>query len=131
MLYMRKIKFSQNEVNKIRDQFENYLWAAIDTHRGVITAGDEELFNLRDFLIVKRSKPEDILCAGIDLNTGEIFYPPLINRVNPYVNKDGIPEAYRNRVETLMRYFFEEIPAFKEELKRPRYSKKPTAYSFS
>ena len=130
MLYMRKIKFNKKELSDIRNQFGDYLWAAVDTHRGVITAGDEYLRDLRDYLLVKRSKPQDIICAGIDLQTGEIFYPPLINRDNPSVGKDGIPEAYRDRVETLMRYFFEDIPAYKEEQERPRYSKEPTTLSF-
>ena len=131
MLYMRKIKFNKTELDKIRAQFGDYLWTAVDTHRGVITAGDEYLSDLRDFLLVKRNKPEDIFCAGIDLETGEVFFPPMINRHNPYVDKDGIPEYFRNRVQTLMRYFFEEIPGYREEREQPRYSKKPTPLSFN
>ena len=130
MLYMRKIKFNKKELSKLHDQFGNYLWAAVDTHRGVICAGDEYLSDLRDFLLVKRSKPEDIFCTGIDLETGEIYYPTLINRHNPYVDKDGIPELYRNRIDTLMHYFFGDIPVYEEE-KKSRYSKEPTAFSFS
>ena len=131
MLYMRKIKFNTDELDKIRKQLGGYLWAAVDAHRGVITAGDEYLSDLRDFLLAKRSIPEDIFCAGLDMETGEIFYPPLINRHNPYVDKNGIPEVLRNRVETLIRYFFEDIPAYKAKRSRPRYSKKPTPLSFS
>jgi hypothetical protein len=127
---IRKIKFNQSELDGIRHQFGDYLWAVVDTRRGVITIGDETLAELRDFLLVKRSKPEDIFCTGFDLKTGEIFYPPLSNRRNPYVDKNGIPEIIRNRIETLFHYFFEEIPAYQEEKNRPRYTKEPSAYSF-
>ncbi len=131
MLYIRKMKFSKKELDRIRAQFGDYLWTAVDAHRGIITAGDEYLSDLRDFLLVKRSKPEDIFCAGVDLNTGEVFYPSLINRRNPYVDRNGVPSVFRDRVETLMRYFFEEIPAYKKERQLPRYSKKPTPLSFN
>lgn len=131
MLYLRKIKFSKNELDKLKNEYDGYLWTAIDIHRGIITAGDEYLADLRDFLLMKRSKPEDILCAGLDLETGEIFYPVLINRRNPFVNKDGVPDVFRERVDTLMRYFFEDIPNYQEERRRPRYSSKPTPLSFN
>ncbi len=130
MLYLRKMQFSEEELNRLRDEYGGYLWAAIDIHRGIITAGDEYLADLRDFLLMKRSKPEDILCAGVNLETGEIFYPTLINRRNPYVNRDGVPDVFRERVNTLMRYFFESIPNYRAERERPRYSRKPTALSF-
>ena len=129
MLYMRKIKFNKKELSDIRDQFGDYIWAAVDTHRGVITAGDEYLSDLRDFLLVKRSKPENIFCAGIDLNTGEIYYPVLINRHNPYVDKDGISAIFRNRIETLMHYFFADIPAYADEKKNLHCPKETVAFS--
>ncbi len=129
MLYMRKIKFNTKELSDIRKQFGDYLWAAVDTHRGVITAGDEYLSDLRDFLLVKRSKPENIFCVGIDLNTGEIYYPVLINRHNPYVDKDGIPAIFRDRIETLMRYFFADIPAYESEKKHLHSPKDTVSFS--
>ncbi len=130
MLYLRKMRFTEDELNKLRDEFGGYLWAAIDIHRGIISAGDEYLADLRDFLLIKRSKPQDILCAGLNLETGEIFYPTQINRRNPFVNRDGVPDVFRKRVDTLMRYFFEAIPNYRAERSCPRYSRKPTALSF-
>lgn len=130
MIYLRKMQLTEEELNKLRDEFGGYLWAAIDIHRGIITAGDEYLADLRDYLLIKRSKPEDILCAGVNLETGEIFYPTLINRRNPYINRDGVPDVFRQRVDTLMRYFFEAIPNYRAERERPRYSRKPTPLAF-
>jgi hypothetical protein len=131
MPLIKKIKLNKKEMDEMCEEFDNYLWAAVYTNRGVITTGDDHLLNLRDFLLEKHSKPEDIICAGVDLKTGELFYPPIINRSNPCVDKNGIPEHFRNRTETLIRYFFDAATAFQEEHKRPRYSKKPTPFSFS
>ena len=130
MLYLRKMKFSEEELNKLKDEYGDYLWTATDIRRSLITAGDEYLADLRDYLLTNRSKPEDILCAGLNLKTGEIFYPVLINRRNPHVDSNGISDEVRQRVSTIMRYFFEAIPNYQEERRRPRYSSKPTALSF-
>ena len=135
MLYLRKIKFSKNELDKLKNEYGGYLWTASDgTHHAHHLFRQEP--EVQAQLQVIRSeyaqmKPEDILCAGLDLETGEIFYPVLINRRNPFVNKDGVPDVFRERVDTLMRYFFEYIPNYQEERNRPRYSSKPTPLSFN
>ena len=130
MLCLRKMKFSADELEQIKLEYGDYLWAAVDLRRSLITAGDEYLSDLRDYLLTNHSRPEDILCAGLNLNTGEIFFPALINRRNPRVGRKGIPDDDKERVRSLMRYFFESIPGYQEERKRPRYSKKPSALSF-
>lgn len=130
MLNIKKIKFTQEEFDRLFEKYGGYIWAAIDIHRNRLTAGDEYLADLRDFLLINRGKPQDILCAGINLVTGEVFFPTLMNRRNPLVTKDGIPPELVERVYTIVRYFFEHIPGFKEERKKPRYSKEPTELSF-
>ena len=130
MLYLRKLKFSEDELEQIKREYGDYVWAAIDIKRSLITAGDEYLADLRDYLLTNHSRPEDILCAGLNLNTGEIFFPVLINRRNPRVDSNGISDDAKEKVHSLMRYFFESIPNYREERERPRYSKKPTALSF-
>lgn len=131
MRAIRRLKYTKEELEQIHKELEDCIWAAIDVRRGVIAAGDEQLTELRDSLLMNRSKSNDIICTGIDLNTGEVYYASLINRCNPDVEGGNIPDYFRERINTLIRYFFEDIPAFQEEKKRPRYSKKPSTLAFN
>ena len=113
MLCVKKLKFTQKELQKLKEDFDGYLWLAIDVHRSIISAGDEILTDLRDILISRRSRTEDIVTAGIDLNTGELFVPHQINRLNPAIRHHGLSDQLLQNVEDKIHYFFEDIPAYK------------------
>lgn len=113
MLCVKKLKFTQKELQKLNEDFDGYLWLAIDVHRSVISAGDEILSDLRDILVSRHSRTEDIVAAGIDLNTGELFIPYFVNRLNPAIRHDGLSDQMVQNVEEKIHYFFEDIPAYK------------------
>lgn len=126
MKIVKKIRFSDNEVKKIKTELGNYIWVAIDTRKGIISAGDEYIADLRDALLQRRSRAEDILGLGIDLVTGEVDYHASLNRRNPAIAALGdIPEKQQLRVETLVGYFFEAFAPFKRKRLHPRYSYRP------
>ena len=113
MLCVKKLKFTQKELQKLKEDFDGYLWLAVDTHRGVISAGDEYMADLRDILLSRRSRTEDIVTAGLDLNTGELYIPYRINRLNPAIRHSGLSDQMLHDVEDKIHYFFEDIPAYK------------------
>ena len=120
MKYLKRMKLNAAEVAQIRRRLNNYIWVAVDVDKGVIAAGDEFLVDLRDSLIYKyHSRAKDIYGLGLDLSSGEVYYAPVVNRMNrAYRNLKIIPQKTRNRIETLMAYFFEDFAAFRS---KPRH----------
>ena len=113
MKIYKKIRFSTAEAKRVSAELPGYILVAMDARKGIISAGDEYLADLRDVLLLKRSKPEDIFAFGLDLTTGEIDYAPAINRRNPRLGATAHPSpAHQERIETLVRYFFECFEAF-------------------
>lgn len=110
MLCIKKLKFTKKELQKLVEDFDGYLWLAVDINRSIISAGDEFMADLRGVLLAQRSRTEDIVTAGIDLKTGEIYIPYTINRLNPEVRRTGLTDEIRDRVEDLISYFFAEMP---------------------
>ena len=122
--YIKKFKFNPSELAQIRRNLPDYIWVAIDTKKGMIATGDQFLVDLRDALLCKKSRPRDIFGIGLDLRTGEIFYAPVINRMNELYRKYWeVPGATKDRIETLIAYFFEDFAPFKQRLSAPRYAK--------
>ena len=103
----------------------------MDVKKGVIAAGDEYVSDLRDELLISRhSKANDIFGAGLNMRTGEIDYIPAVNRRNPSLDRGELSSEQELRVETVLHYFFENIPPFLAERSGPRYSKKPVKMGF-
>lgn len=122
----KKLKFSAKEIKGIMESLDGYIWIAIDARKGAISAGDVYVADLRDVLLIKRSKVEDIFGAGLDLETGRIDYLQAINRRNPSIENGEPTDENKRRIETLVRYFFADIPSFVAERSGPRYSRKPS-----
>ena len=113
MLCVKKLKFTPKELQQLDEDFDGYLWLAIDTNRSFISAGDEYMADLRDILLAHRSHTEDIVTAGLDLKTGELYIPYGINRLNPVIRHNGLSDQIRENVEDKIRYFFGDMPAYK------------------
>ncbi len=122
--YIKKMKFNPSELAQIRRSSPSYIWVAIDTKRGMIATGDQFLVDLRDALLCKNSRPRDIFGVGLDLRTGEIYYAPVVNRMNEQYRENWeVPDRAKDRIETLISYFFEDFAPFKYRASLPRYSK--------
>ena len=126
MRYFRKLKFNQKELGELLNRLDGYIWGVVDTRRNVLSAGDDFVADMRDELLVHRSKLEDIFGFGLDLKTGEIDFLNSCNRRNPTVGCDGrISEERQRRIESMVHYFFDELAPYAAERRRPRYSRKP------
>ena len=122
--FIKKIKFNPSELAQIRRSSPDYIWVAVDTKKGMIATGDQFLIDLRDALLYRKCRPRDIFGVGLDLHTGEIYYAPVINRMNELYRKEwDIPDRAKDRIETLISYFFEDFAPFKQRMSLPRYAK--------
>lgn len=125
-MVVRKYKFTNKEILELTEQLDGYIWVVMDVKKGVIAAGDEYVSDLRDELLISRhSKANDIFGAGLNMRTGEIDHIPAVNRRNPSLDRGELSSEQELRVETVLHYFFENIPPFLAERSGPRYSKKP------
>ncbi|MBP5656464.1 hypothetical protein J6X15_02670 [Candidatus Saccharibacteria bacterium] len=120
MRFTKKMKLNPAEVAQIRRKSGGYIWVAIDAKRGVIVTGDEYLIDLRDVLQYKyHSRSSNIYGVGLNLRTGEIYYAPVANRMNAvYRNAKEVPNNIKNRIETLLAYFFEDFAPFRTKTQR-------------
>lgn len=120
MRYIKKSSLNASEVAKIRRRSDDYIWAVLDTAQNRIVIGDESLVELRDTLIRKfRSYSNNIYGIGLDLRTGEIFYAKVINRMNSnYRALKDIPQNVKNRIETMVAYYFERFEPFRPKTYR-------------
>ena len=120
MRFIKKMKLNASEVAQIRRHSGNYIWVAVDTKQGRIAAGDDYLVDLRDALQYKyHSRASHIYGVGLNLRTGEIYYAPVVNRMNAlYRNAKDVPEQIRTRIETLLAYFFEDFAPFRRQSRR-------------
>lgn len=114
MKYMKKKDLSASEVAQIRRRSDGYIWAVLDVHNNSIVLGDEYLVEMRDDLIYKyHSRPKNIFGIGLDLCTGDISYPLVVNRLNSvYRDNKGVPSQIRDRIETMVGYYFERFDPF-------------------
>ena len=115
MKLYKTLQLKKREIIQLREVCENYIWAAIDPQKCIISLGDDYLADLRDVLLVHRCNPEDIFGIGFDLETGEINYVAQINRRNPTVNVDGeLSPKDKENIEHALHYFFEKLPIYSE-----------------
>lgn len=116
MQIYKRVRFTKNELKQLCEDCDGYIWAALDTKKYAMSLGDSYLADLRDVLLTRRGRLEDVFGVGINLRTGEIDYISFINRRNPMVDMSGklSPEMQEN-VEDVIHYFFENLPAYHEQ----------------
>ena len=120
MKYVKRSSLKASEVAQIRRRSNGYIWAVLDTSKNTIAIGDEYLIDLRDALIYKyRSRAKDLFGIGLDLATGEIYYAQVVNRINKtYRDRKDIPLQIKDRIETMVAYYFEKFAPFRTKTER-------------
>lgn len=121
MKVYRRMRISLSELDRMRDELDDYVWVALDLKRGAMCAGDEYIGDLRDVLLQRRSAVEDIYCVGLNMATGDVNFLKSFNRRNPKVGYGGeISEEARKGVYHQIKYFFAGLPIFEARLKKAR-----------
>lgn len=121
MKVYRRMRISMSELDRLRDEMDDYIWVAIDLKRSALCAGDEYIGDLRDVLMQRRSAVEDIYCVGLNMETGDINYLKNFNRRNPAVGYGGdVPEDIKKAICKQIEYFFAGLPIFEAEAKKEK-----------
>ncbi len=115
MQIYKRVQFKKHELLQLQQDCEDYVWAVVDPSNYSIALGDEYLADLRDCLLVKRCRPENIFGIGLNLGTGEVDYIAQINRRNPTVARSGeLTIENKDNIDKVIHYFFEKLPAYRE-----------------
>ena len=125
MKIYRRMRISLSELDRLRDELDDYAWIALDLKRSALCAGDEYIGDLRDVLMQRRSLAENIYCIGLNMATGDINYLKTFNRRNPKVGYSGsISEEVKKEISHQIDYFLGGLPIFEATTKRQRYDAK-------
>jgi len=125
MLLVKRMNFSKEELEKMLSDLDGYVWVVLDAKKGIIAVGDEYVGEMKNALLRQKCSIYDIFGVGFDLETGEIdYFSPANVKLADKSSSREVPKDKRERIETLMGYFFVELPAFKLDKKKPRYSKR-------
>lgn len=121
MKVYRRMRISLSELDRMRDELDDYVWIALDLKRGALCAGDEYIGDLRDVLMQRRSAVENIYCVGLNMATGDINFLKSFNRRNPTVGYSGdISDEVRKEIHHQIEYFFAGLPIFEAQTKKAR-----------
>ena len=124
MKMYRRMRLSTTELERIRAELDDYIWMALDLRRGILSAGDIYIGDLRDAIIARRGRVEDIYCAGLNMKTGEVNFLKTFNRRNPKVGFSGeLNAATKEKIMKQIVYFFLNLPIFSAEAALPKYSR--------
>lgn len=128
-MLIRKIRFQTNEVDAIYNQYDGYIWAAVDLNKGMLAAGDEYVRDLRDALIQRKCPSDKIVGVGIDLDNAEVhLYSPINPKANNKIDNHRVPDADMRRLDDLVEYFFGAFPCFMEKEKQKKSHSKPSIF---
>ena len=115
MRMYKRVQLRKNELLQLRQDCEDYIWAAVDPRKYIISVGDDYLADLRDDLLLHNCHPEDIFGIGMDLETGEVDFVAQINRRNPTVDGSGeLSIESQDNIRETLHYFFEKLPAYRK-----------------
>ena len=125
MKIYRRMRISLSELDRLRDELDDYAWIALDLKRSAVCVGDEYIGDLRDVLMQHRSSVENIYCVGLNMATGDINFLKTFNRRNPKVDYGGsISEEAKKEISHQIDYFFAGLPIFEAAAKMQRRNSK-------
>ncbi len=111
MVITKTSPYTKREIEKLREEFKDYVKTVIDIERKICSAGCNRHFEGEQILIGKGSRQSDIWGGGIDIKTKEIDFNSFIN-IRPSQNNpsnDILDPKIREEYDKLTRYFFSEI----------------------
>lgn len=111
MIITKKEPYSQEEIQKMSEEFETYIKTVIDVKLKVCSAGANRHFENEKILLDMGSKQKDLWGGGIDLETLIIDNNSMTNiRPNDqnFSNEIQNPKL-RKTFEDLTKYFFGQL----------------------
>ena len=111
MIITKKEPFSQEEIEKLKEQFEVYIKTVIDIQKRICSAGCDRHFDSERLLLENGSKQDDLWGGGIDLETKSIDFNSFIN-IRPQqgnTSNEIQDQNIRTEFKELMKHFFKVI----------------------
>ncbi len=108
MVITKSEPFTEEEIRKLREQFDSYIKTVIDIEKKVCSAGADRHFESEKILLERGSAQKNIWGGGIDTESNEIDYNSFIN-IRPTDNNlsnEIQDKEIRTRFENLTKYFF-------------------------
>ncbi len=111
MIITKSQPFTEEEIAKLKEQFDVYIKTVIDVENKVCCSGMDRHYEGEDILLKQGSRQSDIWGGGIDLETKTIDFNSFINvRPNFNNNSNEIQDTkIREKFEQLSKFFFKNI----------------------
>ena len=103
MLLIVRSKIGPETLKKIAEDLKGYIKVVVDIRRKILAAGGEKHVDGERLLLEDGSLQEDLLGAGLDLETGELDFDSLINLM-PIENRSReiLDEEIRKKVAAVI-----------------------------
>lgn len=111
MVITKTTPFTKEEIEKLKEQFGNYIKIVVDIEKKTCSAGADRHFESEKVLLEQGSKQSDLWGGGIDVETKVVDFKSFIN-IRPSDNNrsnEVLDPQIRKRFEQLTNYFFKEI----------------------
>ncbi len=111
MMLTKTTSFTQEEISKLREQFDTYIKTVIDVEKKICSAGCARHFESEAVLLGRGSKQHNVWGGGIDVLTKTIDYNSFINvrPIDTNPSSEILLLDVRKKFEALMKYFFKEV----------------------
>lgn len=111
MIITKSEPFTLVEIQRLREQFDEYVKTVIDIEKKMCSAGMDRHFEGEQILLQQGSKQSDVWGGGIDVVTKEIDYNSFINiRSRDNNPKNEIQsESLKQQYHQLTEYFFKAV----------------------
>lgn len=111
MIITKATSFTEEEIEKLRDQFGDYIKTVIDIEKKVCSAGADRHFDSEKILLNQGSKQSDVWGGGIDIRTKVIDYNSFINirPADKNTSNEILDSDIRRAYEKLTKYFLKII----------------------
>ena len=111
MIITKNSRYTKEEIEKLKEQFDVYIKTVIDVKNKVCSAGADRHFESEKILLDQDSSQSDLWGGGIDINTKTIDYNSFIN-IRPAdgnTSNEVLDSEIRKKFEEITKYFFKEI----------------------
>ncbi len=111
MIITKSQSFTEEEIEKLKEQFDVYIKTVIDVENKVCSAGMDRHYEGEKVLLDQGSKQKDLWGGGIDLETKTIDFNSFVNiRPNDNNTSNEIQDdKIRETFEQITKFFFQSI----------------------
>ena len=108
MLLIIRATVDSESLKQVAEDLKGYIKIVVDVRRKILSAGGEKHVDGEQLLLKDGSRQEDLLGAGLDLETKEMDFDSMIN-LRPLQNtsREILDQKIREQVEQITRSFLQ------------------------